>query len=143
MVTKQAIKKASRWKKTEQYVHRSTSTQGNGANELWYTIPYRLQYNDTRNMSIVHTYTQERRLRREKKQRNRKEKKNPRKMKATKKSSGRRPSPEGQGCCLLVRSIICHVKLNGPTEGRHETSAHSSIISGALVRQTCRNSILS
>ena len=29
-------------------VHRSTSTQGNGAtnNELWYTIPYHLQHRD-------------------------------------------------------------------------------------------------
>ena len=25
---------------TKQYVHRSTSTQGNGTNELWYTIAY-------------------------------------------------------------------------------------------------------
>ena len=35
---------------TKQYVHRSTSTQGNGTNELSCTIPYHLQRNNSRNI---------------------------------------------------------------------------------------------
>ena len=35
--------KGTRW-----YARRSTSTQGNGANERWYTIQHRLQGNNTR-----------------------------------------------------------------------------------------------
>ena len=34
-------------------MHGSTSTPGNGTNELWYTVPYHSQRNNTRNISMV------------------------------------------------------------------------------------------
>ena len=57
VVTKNRLQKASRWKKTKQYVHRSASTQGNGTGELFYTISYHVQRYNTRNISMVYTYT--------------------------------------------------------------------------------------
>ena len=43
--------------RTKLCVHRSTSTQGNGTKELRYTIPKHLKPTNTRNISMVHTYT--------------------------------------------------------------------------------------
>ena len=37
-------------------MHRSTSRQGNGTEELQHTMPYHLQQNNTRKLSMVHIY---------------------------------------------------------------------------------------
>ena len=48
-------------KQTKQYVHRSTSTQRERYyNDLSYTTPYHLLRDDTRNITVVHTYTRKR-----------------------------------------------------------------------------------
>ena len=71
----------------------------NDTNELWYTIPYNLQPNYTRNKSMVRTRTAEKKTRKKKRTRRRKRKGNTQKRRKKKKQSkankrwGSRPSP--------------------------------------------------
>ena len=115
---------------------------GPARNELWYTIPYHLQPNNTWNMSTEYLlYTNEyapekRRLYEEqrgrelcRKEKKRKEGKNKTKTK-TNIRPGRRPSPEGEGCCVkfagdTISPMICPV--HGPTEGRHEKTRRKTM----------------
>ena len=108
------------------YVHRSTSTQGNGTNEVSHTILYQLQRNNTRNVRTHGIYleyvcTSERRLKQGKKRKSNKEE-NKRKKKGKKERERKKRNkkqtcaqgagrvPRGQGCCLLVRSVLWYVQ---------------------------------
>ena len=63
---KTRYKKASRWKKTNKTIRAPQYQYAKGTvlqravvyyNELWYTIPYHLQRDNTSNIAVVHTYT--------------------------------------------------------------------------------------
>ena len=90
----------------------------NDTNELWYTIPYHLQPNYTRNKSMVCTGIPEKKKKMKKKKHeegkeskiHRKKEKKRKKAKQTS-AEGAGRVPRGQGCCLLVRSVLSCVQL--------------------------------
>ena len=97
------------------YMHRSrASTQANGISELWYTIPYHLQPNNT--WSICTTRGILRTPEREG-ERPRANKRKENKMKIKQKPAQTCAEGavsrvlRGQSCCLLVRSVLRHVQL--------------------------------
>ena len=85
-------------KSTKQCVHRRISTQGNDINELWYTVPFHLQPNNTRNIeSMVHRYVHP------KNEHTKKGKKEQKKGKQEKKKEWKRnENKENQNMCYVM-----------------------------------------